>query len=565
MIDYKANPFFLDEEGIQWIEQTIQNMTLDEKIGQLFCMNIRGGTKADVDMIFEVCKPGGVMYRPMSVEEELELTAYIAEKTKIPLLIAANLERGGSGITTDGTPIGSNLSIGATGNPENARRLGAACAREGKAVGANWAFAPVIDICYNFSNPITNTRTFGDDPELVARMGEAYTKGAQENGMAVSIKHFPGDGVDFRDQHLLTSINSLSVEDWEASYGKVYRTCIEAGALTCMVGHIMQPAYTRKLNPDIRDEDIMPATLSAEMMEGLLRKELGFNGMIVTDSTGMAGFSIPMPREKSVPYTIACGADMFLFAQNLKEDYEFMKAGVLDGTISEARLLDALRRILAVKVKLGLHRGGQPLPKLEESKTVLGCAEHRQWAKEIADQTITLVKEEKGVLPVTPQRYKRILFVPLNNSNDLPSADEIDYMALLIQKLENEGHQVTVLTPDKATEGKQRPTREYRDNYDLILYAADYENRSSQTAIRIEWALPRGTNCPHYITTIPTVFVSLENPYHLQDVPRIRTYINTYNKNEYVIQALVDKLEGRSPFKGKSPVDPFCGLWDARL
>ncbi len=129
----------------------------------------------------------------------------------------------------------------------------------------------------NFRNPITNTRTFGSDPKLVAAMGEAYVKAVESRGMAASIKHFPGDGHDERDQHLVTSVNGLSCEEWDATYGLAYRTCIAAGAKTVMVGHILQPAYIRHFNPGIRDEDMLPATLSPELLGGLLRTKLGFN------------------------------------------------------------------------------------------------------------------------------------------------------------------------------------------------------------------------------------------------------------------------------------------------
>ena len=159
-------------------------------------------------------------------------------------------------------------------------------------------------------------------------MGEAYVKRVQELGLAASIKHFPGDGQDERDQHLVTSINDMDCDTWMATYGQAYKAGIEAGALTAMVGHIMQPAWTRRLNPGIRDEDIMPGTLSAELMQGLLRGELGFNGLICTDATTMAGYTLAMGRRRAVPESIARGADMFLFARNLEEDYRFMLDGI---------------------------------------------------------------------------------------------------------------------------------------------------------------------------------------------------------------------------------------------
>ena len=173
--------------------------------------------------------PSGLMCRPMPAAEVVNTVRILQENSKIPMLISANLESGGNGIVQEGTMIGSQMQVAATDDDEMAYKLGVVAGREGSAVGANWAFAPIIDIDYNFRNPITNTRTLGSDPDRVRRMGVQYVKGVQEYGVAASIKHFPGDGMDERDQHLVTSINSMSCEDWDKTYGAAYKACIEAG------------------------------------------------------------------------------------------------------------------------------------------------------------------------------------------------------------------------------------------------------------------------------------------------------------------------------------------------
>ena len=174
----------------------------------------------------------------------MKVCTILQQNTEIPLLIAANLERGGNGIATDGTQLGYPLQLAATDKVETAKRLGTICGREGAAVGGNWAFAPIIDIDYNWRNPITNLRTFGSCPERVREFGKAYVQAVQAEGVAAAIKHFPGDGRDERDQHLVTSINDFSCEEWDAASGAAYKACIDAGAMTVMVGHIMQPAYS---------------------------------------------------------------------------------------------------------------------------------------------------------------------------------------------------------------------------------------------------------------------------------------------------------------------------------
>jgi len=172
------------------------------------------------------------------------------EESKIPMFIPANIESGGNGIASEGTAFGNPLQVAATGDIKYAYELGKIAGAEGRAVGVNYAFAPVVDIDNNTLNPITNTRTFGNNPEVVYKMAEAYINGLVEEGkdMCYSIKHFPGDGVDNRDQHLHTTYNTLSVEEWEDTYGKNFRKLIEKGAPTVMVGHIGLPEYVEKRN-----------------------------------------------------------------------------------------------------------------------------------------------------------------------------------------------------------------------------------------------------------------------------------------------------------------------------
>lgn len=564
-IDLRAKPFYLDDEAAAWVERTRETMTVEEKVGQLFCVLFKQAIPSELDYVLGILKPGGCMYRVVPAERAISFTQALRSALKVPPLIAANLEKGGNGIVEEGTLVGSPMEIAATGDVEMAEKMAQVCGVEGRAVGANWAFAPIVDIDSNFRSPITNTRTFGSDPERVRAMGEAYTKTIQKLGLAASIKHFPGDGQDERDQHLVTTVNSMGCEEWMDSYGKVYRAGIEAGALTCMVGHIMQPAWSKRLNPSLADRDILPASLSAELMQGLLRGELGFNGMIVTDATTMAGYTIPMSRRLAVPTSIAAGADMFLFARNLQEDYGFMLDGVRSGIITPERLDEAVTRVLATKAALGLHRE-QSAPDLDAARAVIGCEKHLQWSRECAERSITLVKAESGVLPITPQRYPRILFYPI----EPPAGGEGNYKVkaacdMLRERLEREGFQVDVFVPEPYGEGFTTKYEDMVARYDLMLYAANLSTKSNQTVVRIEWKQPMGADCGHYLNDVPTVFVSLENPYHLLDFPRVRTYINCYSNNDRVLEALVEKLTGRSPFVGKSPVDPFCGKWDTRL
>lgn len=565
-------PFRLDEAGVVWVEETLRGMSTQDKLRQLFCLVTYSDDEPSLRRLAEEIRPGGIMCRPMPLEACRRTVGLLQSASRIPLLIAANLEAGGTGAVADGTQLGRPMQIAATprGRAEWARRLGEVCGKEGAAAGVNWAFAPVADLDANWRNPITNTRTFGSDASLVAELSEAYITELQSRGLAASIKHFPGDGQDERDQHIAPSINQLSVEDWDATYGEIYRRAIRAGVKTVMVGHILLPAWIRRMHPGIPDRDILPATLSYEVVTTLLRDRLGFEGLIVTDASTMAGLALYLPRRVLVPATIAAGCDMFLFTKDTAEDIAFMEQGYADGLITPERLDMAVTRILALKASLGLHRQqaeGSFLPSEATARATVGCEQHRRWAEDCARESITLVKQEPGVLPLSPQKYPRVLFVPLEDAPQGVSVFQNDdsQNQRLRRALEREGFSVTVFTPPAGFEGMMTPVRDMEERYDLILYAASLATRSNQTVVRITWQNPMGVNVPVWTHSIPTVFVSLDNPYHLIDVPLVRTYINCYAGSQPVVNALVDKLVGRSPFVGVSPVDPFCGRWETRL
>lgn len=564
-VDLLGAPFHLDDAGVAWIEATLATMTDDEKVGQLFTLLSYTGDDAALTDLVRRVKPGGIMFRPLPARAVLEGVAALRRESRIPVLVAANLESGGDGIAHEGTNVGSPMQIAATGDVDAARWLGSVCGREGGALGVNWTFGPIVDIDLNFRNPITNTRTFGADPDTVRRLAVEYTRAVQAGGMAAAPKHFPGDGVDERDQHLVTSSNDLPCDAWDATFGEIYRACFAAGAKSVMVGHIMQPAWSRHLRPGIEDHDILPASLAPELINGLLRGHLRFNGLVVTDASTMAGMVGTMPRSAQVPAAIAAGCDMFLFTRNLEEDVEYMRRGIADGVVTAERLEEALTRILALKASLGLQRTPTALPDADTALRVLADAQHRTWARAVATASITLVKDTGAILPLDPQRHRRVLLHDLHGGTGFFDSSDRGADQLLVELLTAEGFEVIRFEPTPGMEGDVSPTTDTTDRFDLILYLARLATRSNQTTVRIEWAQPMGANVPLFTSSVPTVFISVENPYHLLDVPRVPVYINTYNASETTIRALVDKLMGRSPFTGTSPVDAFCGRWDTRV
>jgi beta-N-acetylhexosaminidase len=565
LMDLGANPFYLSADDKAWVKSTLGGMDTRAKAGQLFCPLGHTRDEAALKQLLGDIRPGAMLFRPAPGAIAHETHRVLQAHSAVPLLLAANLEAGGNGIATDGTLFCTQMQAAATGDPLHAYRLGLVCAREGAAVGANWAFAPVADVDLNFRNPITNTRTYGAGPDTVATMAKATIKAMRECCMAVAVKHFPGDGVDERDQHLLPSVNSLSQPQWDASFGMIYRELAKAGAQAVMAGHILLPAYQRALSPGIADRDMMPASLSPELLQGLLRGRLGFNGVIITDATTMTGFTQAMPREHAVPAAIAAGCDMFLFNIGLLGDYEHMIRGIERGAVTQERLNEAVSRILALKASLGLHRkkASGTLVQGREALAVLNCAEHRDWAAQCADQSVTLVKDTQGLLPISPAQHRRILIHVLG---DEPRADAEILHECFRDLLRAEGFEVTVFDRGSFDPASMRkPPREQVEGCDLVLYYASIGPESNQTALRIDWRVPGGTVAPKFIHEKPMLLVSVGSPYHLLDAPRIKTMVNAYTSSREVLNALVEKLTGRSQFFGVSPVDPFCGCWDARL
>lgn len=561
-INLKIAPYNFSDKQIEKIEKMISSMTLEEKIGQLFFVVGRGFDEEYLSHVTKDLHVGGIMVRPLNKDTDRAIISYVQKHSNIPLFVAANLESGGAGCCSEGTNVATNMMIGATNDPSNAYELGRICSEEANEIGVNFAFAPVSDIDYNFRNPIMNTRTFASSVKMVKECATNYILASQKNNVMCSAKHFPGDGRDERDQHLVSSINDLSCEEWDKSYGAIYESEIKAGVLALMTGHILLPSYSKRLNPDLEDKDILPGSLSTELLNGLLREKLGFNGLILTDASTMAGFNIPYPRDYAVPYSIKAGNDMFLFCKNLDEDVRFMKRGYERNIITEERLHDALLRILATKMKIGLLDEDFSFLKREP---VLRKKENLEVAKRIASDSITLVKEQKGLLPLTVKKNKRILLHVLESGGNALGYLRTEVGNQFKTLLEKEGFEVTPFVSNGTYEGLQEAFESVKEKYDAIIYLANLETKSNQTTVRIEWTNPMGVNVPIYINSIPTIFISLANPYHLLDVPRVKTYINTYGMNDYTLTCLVDKLLGRDTFRGKDPVDSFCGKWDTHL
>lgn len=595
MVNLKAKPFYLTDEQVSWVEDTIARMTKEEKIGQLF-IHLTGSNKEE-DVQEEVSRMhmGGIRFNPRSKEEMWEMNYNFQKFSNIPVLSAVNVEAGGNGASRDGTFIGNEMKIAATGDTRYAYELGRICGIETRATGSNWAFAPIVDLVTNWHNPGISVRGWGKDADTVLAMSKEYFRGISESGIVCAMKHFPGDGSDERDPHIATSVNALSMEEWDATYGKVYRGMIEAGVQAVMPGHIMMPAYQRYFHPGLKDEELRPATLSKELLGDLLRGRLGFNGLIVSDASHMVGLTGRAKRSELVPGAIMAGIDMFLFYNDIEEDTRYMTEAYDKGILTEERLHDALSRILALKCVVGLDKFTLDQFPAKEGLSAIGRPEYKEIAKEVAEKSVTLVKHTEDIFPVTPEKYKRILLVSVGphpspilaragmgadgsklknqlkeklEARGFAVTEYVDPVAKIVELMQKGGDEATKLLSQKGNKGAyglKQSVSALTDNYDLVLCYANVSS-TMRTTQRLEWAISKGGwDNPWYVNEIPTIFVSFNCPFHLVDVPQIKTFVNCYDANEATVDAFLDKLEGKSEFTGISPVDAFCGMLDTRF
>lgn len=548
-IDLSAAPFNLDDEAMAWVAATRDAFTPRDKLSQLFVLLARG-TPAEVAEEVRTFRPGGItrIYTD-DLEAEIELARDLGTLSAVPLLVSADLE--GSRMSLPfGTSVPNPLGLAAVDDVEATTAISNIMAREAQAVGLNWSFTPVIDINAAWRSAIVGTRSYGSDMEKVERHALAQIAAFQANGVAATVKHWPGEGYDDRDQHLVTTVNPLSMPEWEASFGRLYRQAIAAGVMSVMSAHIALPAFARAIDPDAGAEAYRPASLSKLLNQDLLRRELGFNGLIVSDATPMAGMGDWGPRDEVLPEVIISGCDVILFSDDPNGDLMRLVKAIADGRLSQERVDEAVTRVLALKAALGLHKADRAEPNLDVARSTVATEESRLVAQGVAARVPTLVKDTKNLLPLSPDKYKRVLvysggvilpFVP----HPLPLS--------LPERLQKEGFEVTVYSPGMEVDPR---------NFDLVLYLFAEETLLTRSRIFLDWTRLTssvfGAMHRHW-HDLPTVMVSFGYPYYLYDAPRVPAYVNVYGSSESLQAAALECLMGRQAFAGTSPVDPFVG------
>lgn len=579
-MNLEEKPFYLNKEQIAYVDNTLAHMSLDDKIKQIFIDMAAPVNEQMIKNIVQTKKFGGIRYMNQDSKKIKELIGNYQKYSDIKLIVAANTEAGGNGACSDGTYIGQEIKIAATNDKKYAYELGRISAIEAKAIGCNTLFAPIVDINRNWRNPIVASRTFGGDPKIVSEYAKEYLRAAHENKVACVCKHFPGDGIDERDQHLTNSLNSLTKEEWDQSFGYVYKEMIEAGCEGIMAGHILLPSYEKYFNPNLKDNEYMPATLSPYLLKNLLREQLGFNGLIITDASHMVALTSKMKRSKLIARAIMSGCDMFLFYNDFEEDFNYVKESILNNELTIGRLDEAVRRILAFKAHLNLDK---PISE-EDNLNLIGLDEYKAIQREVSRKAITLVKSiEANVLPISPNKYKKILVVHHDISNPFNSyitnKNSLKYYELFSNNLKERGFEVEIYTPvleqlknassDEVREimGKlytsKSAIKSLTDKYDLVIHLANVPGNG--VVQRLDFALTKGAiDIPWYVNELPVIFISMNCPFHLMDVAQVKTYINCYDAMDHTVDELVKKLVGEDEFMGVSRVNCFGSSEDTK-
>lgn len=520
-------------EQKKWVEDTLGGMTVEEKILQIVCeIHSHIVKTGDVSAWLEKYPVGTVYVGSEVIDREnktskqlKEEVSIVSHKSRIPLILCSDFEQGVGGQLDDDpfTCFPDSMAIAATGNPDYAYEAGRINALESGTLGVHWTFSTVTDLAMGKDNPITLTRSFGSDPDAMIPFISSHIRGLQSHGCAATGKHFPGDGVDNRNQHFVTSFNPLKKAEWMATYGKVWKAAIEEGLMTIMVGHIAMPELEKM---DEKTHKYRPATASKYIMTDLLRGELGYKGLIVTDALGMTGFCSWADYETRLIDSFNGGADVFLWPETEKF-LPMMKKALADGRASLERLDDAVRHVLELKARLDFKLGIVPFE-----------GNGKKTSSEIAQKALNLLRNENDTLPLQKKEDAKYL-VMVTPSNErakkvlspfpeaLKEYGKVDYC--LFKEMEEER------------------LGEYDAVFLLNVARARYgDSRGWEPQI---WPFMGRENCKRRIV------IGFANPFFYYDVPSCDVYINTYNAYAETQKLVCKALFGELDFAGKSPIE----------
>lgn len=529
-----------------WVEKTLRRMTVEEKAGQLIGVrfvgefrNLDSAEIAALRGLIERSRVGGICLFGGGVYETAHLTNLLQSWARVPLLVASDFERGAGNQITNATLFPPLMSLGASGSEDLAYRMGRTTALEGRAMGVHQTFAPVVDVNVNPDNPIINVRSIGETPELVARLARAFIRGCQDNGMLATAKHFPGHGDTAEDSHIGLPTISGDRARLERVELFPFRAAVEAGVGAIMSSHLFVPV----LDPTPG----LPATLSPAVMTGLLRGEMGFRGLLVTDAMEMGGITNAFPPEEAALRAVQAGIDQVLLPLEPEKVIAHLAAAARDGRLPMKRLDEAVRRLLEAKSRLGLHR--RRTVSVESLPSIVAAKDSRDWAIRAFEASATLARNEGGVLPLAPDQAITVLSL---------SADPGDYFAgqAFAQAMKRRHPAAAVFYADGDT-GREA----------LDAAAAQAEGEATQAivvALFSRLGAWKGSVdlAPQHIALIqrlaagaaPVIVVSFGSPYFLRRIPEADAYLCLYRNTPETQQIAARALCGEMDVTGRLPV-----------
>jgi beta-N-acetylhexosaminidase len=577
----QAGPIHVDRAGQKWVDKTLHKMTPEEKVGQLFAIWVRVQFLNDADPIFVQLRDNIRKYHvgslvmsvpvdgPVLLKSSPSVTADLLNRlqrtSKLPLIVSADFERGVSMRLNGTTVFPHAMAFGATGKMEDAEIFGRITALEARAVGVHWNFFPDADVNSNPANPIINTRSFGGDPTQVGDFVAAYIRGAHEGGMLVTAKHFPGHGDTATDSHLGVAEVTGDRARLDAVELPPFKHAIDAGVDAVMVAHVTVPALDSTPN--------RVATTSTPIVDGLLKEEMGFKGLVVTDALDMAGLTRIYAKDigREAVDSFKAGNDMLIIPPNLDASYRSMLQAVHSGEISRQRLDQSVRKILELKASLGLNKAR--LVDINQLSNEVAKPENVDTGQRIADEAITLVRDNGKVIPLqsfgTPETglpYHSLTAV----SNRLVVVIFSDDMRtesgrMLEREILTRAPDAHVIYVDARSAAGMRPSVmeavEQAEHVVAALYVIPTAGKAMRAAgggltntVSMDGTTGSLLSAILDRAATRTVVLAMGNPYVVQDFPAIENYLCAFSNASVSETAAVKAIFGEIPIGGHLPV-----------
>jgi len=558
--DQESSTLKLTPEQAKWVEATLRQMSVEEKVGQILFATYHGSfastdSPAYVQMLHSIhdlhvggfitithSSPLGIV--KSQVYPTAVLTNQLQAKAKLPLLFGADFERGVAMRLDEGTSFPTAMAVAAAGNPKDAYTMGKITALEARAAGVQWIYAPVADVNNNPANPIINTRSFGENPASVSQYVAEFVRGVQENGGLATAKHFPGHGDTAADSHIDLPVIKADRERLEHLELVPFRAAIAAGVGSIMTGHLNVPAF----EPDPNT----PATLSSAILTDLLRKQLGFEGLVVTDAMDMGGITVRYAPGNAAVRAFLAGADALLMPPVPDAAYDALLAAAKSGQISQERLDASVRRILEAKARLGLN--ANRLVDLDALNAKFGSAAWQAESQEISDRGVTLLRDTPPRLPLDGTKPTRALLISLYADPEPYPGEDLE------RELKWRFDSLTTLRADtkfvKADMLKLPPP----ETYDVAILAlfVRVSDRKGDVDIPAE-QVPLIAQI--YKSGKPVITVSMGSPYLIERFPQAQTWLAAFGISDVAQISIARALFGQIPIRGNLPVTiPGLGL-----